>query len=263
MNRKVFTFVQVTDTHIASEEKVFGRESNEMCGNLEKAVEEINSLKPAFVILTGDLVNSGDEMEYESFKRIVARFKSTVYSIPGNHEFHSGTLEHYKFHLGEPYYSFDYDSLHFVGLDTSCDEIWTSENDPVGKIDSRQIEWLKLDLEQKGMNQPTVIFTHHPLHPKWVKVRPEIMVEEESRENVLSLLKRYNIVLVLSGHHHGEDVSTLHEVTHIVTQALSVPVGDKTPVGYRICQVYQKEIVSLYKVLEEETTIHRVSISLD
>ena len=55
--------------------------------------ELAESLNPAFVIVTGDLVRDAlrvGEAEatgyYELFKREVALFKSPVWTVPGNHE---------------------------------------------------------------------------------------------------------------------------------------------------------------------------------
>src|SRR3954468_23756171 len=57
--------------------------------NFEFAIATANRLKPAFVIITGDLINeAGNAAQTAEYKRIAARLdpKIKLYSVPGNHD---------------------------------------------------------------------------------------------------------------------------------------------------------------------------------
>ena len=57
--------------------------------NFEFAIATANRLKPAFVVITGDLINeSGNAAQTAEYKRIAAKLDPEIklYSVPGNHD---------------------------------------------------------------------------------------------------------------------------------------------------------------------------------
>ena len=57
--------------------------------NFEFAIATANRLKPAFVIVTGDLVNKADEKgQADEYLRIAAKLDRSIplYQLPGNHD---------------------------------------------------------------------------------------------------------------------------------------------------------------------------------
>jgi hypothetical protein len=69
---KPYTFFQMADTQFGffNANKEFSRETK----NMEKAIAESNRLKPAFVVICGDLVNKpGDLSQIAEYKRIAAQ----------------------------------------------------------------------------------------------------------------------------------------------------------------------------------------------
>ncbi len=57
--------------------------------NFEFAIATANRLKPAFVIVTGDLVNkAGEKTQADEYLRIVAKLDRSIplYQLPGNHD---------------------------------------------------------------------------------------------------------------------------------------------------------------------------------
>src|SRR5512139_1375286 len=70
-------FMMLTDTQMGmyAQDKDFARET----ANYEFAVATVNRLKPAFLIVLGDLINKdGDANELREFKRITAKIDSSV-----------------------------------------------------------------------------------------------------------------------------------------------------------------------------------------
>ncbi|HKP27979.1 MAG TPA: metallophosphoesterase, partial [Gemmatimonadales bacterium] len=148
-----FTFVQASDTHI-SEQNV------ERTRRLKALVD---SLKPAFVIISGDLIRDAlrvPEAEarryYELLSRELATFSVPVYTVPGNHDIF-GIERHlslvgrtnpvygkrlHRTVRGPNYYSFNFGGVHFMGLDTvDYDDLAY-----YGHVDSVQVEWMKKDV---------------------------------------------------------------------------------------------------------------------
>src|SRR5215510_1358616 len=72
-----FFFLQMSDPQFGmyTSDKDFAQETV----NFEMAVATANRLKPAFVIVTGDLVNkAGDAAEIAEYRRIAARLDSSI-----------------------------------------------------------------------------------------------------------------------------------------------------------------------------------------
>src|SRR5438876_8542112 len=82
-----FFFIQLSDPQFGmfTNDKDFAQET----ANFEFAVATVNRLKPAFVVITGDLVNKpGDAAQIAEFKRIAGKIDSRipVYNVVGNHD---------------------------------------------------------------------------------------------------------------------------------------------------------------------------------
>jgi len=165
----VFTFIHASDTHL----------SPGVLARTQRFRALADSLNPAFVIITGDLVKDAlrvGETEatgyYELFRREVALFKSPVWTVPGNHENFGiergksnvstahplyGRKMYHHYH-GPDYYSFNFGGVHFVGLNTvDIDDQWY-----YGHLDSLQLAWLERDLTMVPPLMPVVTFNHIP-----------------------------------------------------------------------------------------------------
>jgi 3',5'-cyclic AMP phosphodiesterase CpdA len=167
---QAFTFVHASDTHI----------SEATVDRTRRLRFLVDSLRPAFVLITGDLirdalrVSEGEARRlFELFRTEIAAFPVPVFVVPGNHEIfaierHRSLVspEHpfygkrlYRSMLGPNYYSFDWGGVHFVGLDTAdYFDLWY-----YGQVDSLQLEWLNRDVGRLAPGTPVVTFNHIPL----------------------------------------------------------------------------------------------------
>jgi hypothetical protein len=164
-----FTFVHASDTHISEASVPRVRRMREM----------VDSLRPAFVIVTGDLVRDAlrvpEEVArgyYELLERELAQFTVPVFTVPGNHE-KFGIERHrslvsashplygnrmYRYYRGPNYFSFTYGGVHFLGLDTvDYDDLWYH-----GHVDSLQLEWITADVAALPPDMPLVTFNRIP-----------------------------------------------------------------------------------------------------
>lgn len=165
-----FIFIHASDTHL----------SPRSLPRIQRLREIVEREKPAFLLLTGDLVRDAlrvPEAEARSYYDLLAaelaKFPVPVFTVPGNHEIF-GIERHlslvspqhplygkkmYRHYRGPNFYSFNWGGIHFVGLDTAdVDDLWY-----YGHIDAAQLEWLKRDLAAAPPGAPVVTFNHIPL----------------------------------------------------------------------------------------------------
>jgi 3',5'-cyclic AMP phosphodiesterase CpdA len=227
-----FTFIHASDTHLAPA----------VVARTQRFRALADSLNPAFVIITGDLVRDAlrvGETEaagyYDLFDREAALFKNPVWTVPGNHE-NFGIerdkskvekthplygREMYHRHRGPDYYSFNYGGVHFVGLNTvDIDDQWY-----YGHVDSRQLAWLERDLALVPAAMPVVTFNHIPFFssfealggytdappaPTLITVNGKTAFRHtvSNAAAVLAILRTHAHVLALGGHiHAGEHIA--------------------------------------------------------
>lgn len=265
-----FTFVHASDTHI----------SDATLPRMQRLRAMVDSLQPAFVIISGDLVRDAlrvGEAEargyYELFERELARFTVPVYTVPGNHEIF-GIERHrslvspahplygkrmYRAMRGPNYYSFAYGGVHFLGLDTvDYDDLQYH-----GHVDSLQLVWLAQDLARRAPGMPVVTFNHIPL----VSAAP--MIDGYDEESVAPTLIRLrgrttfrhavrnadavvrvlgpSLEIALGGHMHRREFVRLETATGTLrfaqTAAVVGPVRGNGPLGIR-------SGITLYRVRE-------------
>jgi hypothetical protein len=227
-----FTFVHASDTHIAPAS----------LGRTQRMRTMVDSMKPAFVLIAGDLVRDAlrvGEAEatsyYELFMKELGQFKTPAWTVPGNHENFGieQNLSHveashplfgrkmYHHYLGPDYYSFTYGGVHFVGLNT----VDIEGPSYYGHVDSLQLAWLKRDLERIPANMPVVTFDHIPLvssmepfggyteappAPTLITVRGKVLFRHvvSNAAEVLAVLRTKQHVLALGAHiHAGEKIA--------------------------------------------------------
>jgi predicted MPP superfamily phosphohydrolase len=248
-----FTFVHASDTHIAPAS----------LARTQRLRALSDSLKPAFVIITGDLVRDAlrvGEAEatgyYEMFGRETALFRSPVWTVPGNHE--NFGIERGQSHIetthplygrkmyhhfrGPDYYSFTFGGVHFVGLNSvDIDDQWY-----YGHVDSLQLAWLERDLALVPAAMPVVTFNHIPFFtsmedvngyrddppaPTLITVRGKTQFRHTiaNAGDVLAILRKHQHVLALGGHlHAGEHIE--YEIDGLKTRfnQVSAIVGPST-----------------------------------
>lgn len=166
-----FQFVHASDTHISEQSAPRTRRLRQL----------VDSVRPAFTIITGDLVRDAlrvPEAEargyYELFVRERNAFRSPVYTAPGNHEIFGIETDKsgvqpthplfgkamYRSYLGPDYYSFNVGGVHFVALNTvDVAGQWYH-----GHVDSLQLAWLARDLAVLRPQTTVVTFNHIPFY---------------------------------------------------------------------------------------------------
>src|SRR4030095_15280376 len=114
-----FFFIQLSDPQFGmfTDDRDFAQET----ANFEFAVATINRLRPAFVVIAGDLVNKpGDQAQIAEFQRIAGKVDRTipVYNVAGNHDVENlpsaASIAVYTNAFGADHYTFRHGA--FVGI---------------------------------------------------------------------------------------------------------------------------------------------------
>jgi len=239
-----FTFVQIADTQLG----MGGYERD--VRNFERAVKQINAMKPDFVVICGDLVEDGqDDAQVKDFKRIKAGFEVPCHCVAGNHDLTGEPtpelLERYRRLIGKDYYAFEQKGLAFVVMNT---QLVKSE---VAGESEKHFAWLKGVLEgAKKRGTPVIVAGHYALftgNPDEEEAYFNLPVEK--RKALLDLFRATGVVAYLSGHSHKNIINTLDGI-QFVTNATTSRNFDDAPMGFRVWRVkaeppYDHEYVAI------------------
>ena len=218
----------------------------------EKAVDKINNLKPAFVVITGDFVNDkSNQSQWDEFDRITGKMDSTipVWLSPGNHDIGmppiKDDLDKYIRKYGYDRFSFRIRKSSFIGLNMCLIKSGKNEKEQV------QYEWLNQELKKGKRARHIILFGHYPFFIKSPD-EPETYsnIALDIRPKYLEMFQKSGVDAVFSGHLHNNAASFSGETEMIVTSAVGRPLGD-APSGVRIIKVYKDRIEHSYYPLDQ------------
>lgn len=244
-----FLFIQLTDPQLGAitSDADFIQET----ANFEFAIATVNRLRPAFVIVTGDLVNKvGDPAQLAEYQRIAAKVDPAIplYHLPGNHDVGNTptkeTQAAYTKLFGPDRYVIRRGG--FVGIVLNSNIIVAPKE--VADEVAAQEQWLHKELDQARRSgaRHIVIFQHHP----WFLKDPAeadsyFNIATEVRAKYLDLLKGAGVRAVIAGHLHYSALARDGDLEMITTGPISRPSGgDKS--GIRVFTVTDSGITHQY-----------------
>jgi len=255
-----FRFVQIADTQLGF--TAWGDDLSHEIANFERAVVHINQLRPAFVIISGDLINMPvTATKLAEFDRLRALIDPAipVHVQPGNHDLgntpSADSLAAYRARYGRDYFSFDVRGTHFINLNSQI--IF----DPLALPEEtkRQWDWLVADLEKARRIEPDhiVVFTHYPWFledaeedppgdPLDHKNRGYFMIPLKTRRAYLQLLTEHGVRATFSGHYHGNVLGRSKGMEMVTSGPISKSVREGTTEGYRVVDVTPMEMTHRY-----------------
>lgn len=161
-------------------------------GVFESVWREIDKLKPAFAINTGDTIEGLDdgkaESEWDALRPLFSSLgKYPRHFTPGNHDIWSAKSRaaYEKFSGRSASYSFNHDGIHITVLDNSETENLTAQ----------QLQFLEQDLADNQNKDVRFVFFHKPFWLIPLKLRSLQMPFH-------LLMKKYKVHTVFSGHVH-------------------------------------------------------------
>ena len=233
-------FIQLADPQFGAftQDKDFAHET----ANYEFAIANVNRLRPAFVVICGDLINkTGDKRQADEYFRITSKIDRSipVHAVAGNHDVGneptSATLKAYRDRFGPNYYSFRHGRLFGIVLDSSV----ISAPGKVRLEADAQEAWLKAELVRARASDARhiVVFQHH----SWFLEKPDepsqyFNVPIEARRRYLDLLKSSGVRYVFAGHYHRNSYGRDGDLEMITSGPVGRPLG-ADPSGLRIVTV--------------------------
>jgi serine/threonine-protein phosphatase CPPED1 len=240
-----FTFVQMCDPQLGFSDYAADR------GRLRQAVEQINALKPDFVVICGDLVNGANPKSFADFNAAKAGLAMPCYCAPGNHDVGNTptlkSLQQYRERIGKDYYSFEHKGCTFVVANT---QLWKA---PVAGESEKQDVWFKQTLEAAAsLHHRCFLISHYPMFVKTPDEPDEYYnLPIEKRKELLALCERCGVVAMLAGHTHTTTMKEYQGI-QVVTSETTSRNFDHRPFGFRVWHIgptrpYQNEFVELKK----------------
>ena len=233
-------FTLETDPYIDSEPgRKFLKESVELFTAATKMVNAIPDLD--FILVPGDLTKDSERYNHKKLLGLLPKFKAPVYVVAGNHDMKhpEGVVEKidpkadivdvgelptlYKKYWGpggKPYYSVSPAAgVQLIALNSG------RAQDHDGEIVGEQLAWLRSELEAaKKEGLFVIVMLHHAIaihtpafkegHPMHALLDYAII---ENPEEVKSVLKEFDVPLVIGGHFHAQDIVEEDGIYYILT----------------------------------------------
>ena len=160
---------------------------------LERAIEEINELRPDVTVLSGDLTTDGFKSEYEVARSYIDRINcGELIVVPGNHDSRNVGYVHFEDLFGPRSRVLHKDRVSFMAVDSSEPDL------DHGQIGRNRYPYI---LEQFSQPADLRIFVlHHHLLPVPGTGRERNIVYDAG--DLLEVLLRAEVNLVLCGHKH-------------------------------------------------------------
>lgn len=240
---KPFSLIQISDPQLGFRETDGFAEGARL---LARTVDTINSIGPAFVIVTGDMVNSsGNREQHAAYRELISRIRSDipVFHLPGNHDIGKYTPQRRQAYLdcyGYDRFAFCYGGCAFIGIN-SC-----PLKDGCTEAEVEQYGWLCDRLEEMKECRLKFLFQHHPIilgerhEPENYSNLPEAM-----RQRYLDLFKRYGICAVFAGHLHNTSLCESEGIQLVTCGPSGKALGTGVP-GINLVTVYPDRFTHQY-----------------
>ncbi len=212
---------------------------------LAQAARAVNAQRPDLVIAGGDLITDGFqsaaaavEPRWEAYLQMHRAITAQVEPVIGNHDLVAASPEdgspasadprgrfRMAFGLERTFRSLRAGGYLFLFLDSI---LVAGQPEPyLGRIDDRQLNWIESELRLVDSSTPIVIVSHIPLMTGFYQATesptaaaPANRVVVNGRE-VIRLFEDHNLLLVLQGHLHVDEMLRWQNTTFITGGAVS------------------------------------------
>lgn len=211
---------------------------------LAKAAKAINAEHPELVIAGGDLIYDGcevsvatAELQWKVYMEMHQAIRAPVEPVFGNHDLvavrpDDGTeplvdprsVFTTKFGLDRTWRVLDVEGYRIFLLDS----VDTNDGDVFykGGVSAEQLGWLKAELGRTNTDTPIVLATHIPFLSVITQATKGALTQVKAgsmvanNREVLELFSNHNLLLVLQGHHHAEEMLRFQGTTFITGGAI-------------------------------------------
>ncbi len=160
---------------------------------LERAISEINDVRPDLVVCSGDLTTFGFKEEYAEAKRFLDRIDcDRLVVIPGNHDSRNVGYVHFEELFGDRNSVLRVDGVTVVAVDSTEPDL------DHGVIGRGRYRWIEEQFAEPA--ELRVFVMHHHLLPVPGTGRERNVVYDAG--DAIECLQRAGVNMVLSGHKH-------------------------------------------------------------
>jgi serine/threonine-protein phosphatase CPPED1 len=249
-----FYFIQLSDPQLGmfTDNRDFAQDA----ANFELAVNAVNRLRPAFVVVTGDLVHKpGDAAQIAEYRRIIGQIDPSipVYNVAGNHDVQNvptaASLAAYGKIFGPDRYTFRHEGLVGIVLNSS---LIHSPAQAAEALDEQE-RWLRTELRKakEGNAQHIVIFQHHPWFIKnATEADGYFNIPLARRAAYLALFREFGVRYLFCGHYHRNAEARDGTLENITSGPVGKPLGGAKS-GIRVAIVRDTQIEHRYFELGE------------
>ncbi len=212
---------------------------------LELATTAVNRCRPELVIAGGDLITDGFQSSrqavahrWDAYLEMHRGLSAPVEAVLGNHDLVAAIPEdgsppaadpraEFRRRLGleRTWRSLDVGGYRLMLLDSV--EVTGGELKYEGRISAEQLRWIRSELTRLDEATPIVLVSHMPLATAFYQrtegataAAPANRVVVNSRE-VLELFAQHNLLLVLQGHLHVDELLRFQRTTFVTGGAIS------------------------------------------
>jgi predicted phosphodiesterase len=223
------TFIQMSDPQFGmfTKDADFAHET----ANLEFAIATANRLMPAFVVITGDLINKPtDAAQAAEYKRITAKLdpKIKLFNVAGNHDVGNEptkeSLAQYRERFGPDYYSFRIGDVAGVVLNSNLEKGAEKVPEEAAKMEA----WFRNELERVKLAgaRHIIVFQHISLFLKEPNEKDQYFnIPQVVRERYLRLLHEYGVQQVFAGHYHRNELGRDGDLEMVTSAPVGMPLG--------------------------------------
>lgn len=190
-----YTFAIVGDLHLT--------EGNaEMLRNI---IDRAKAAGDAFLILLGDIVDSGEEKDFAAAKKVISEtgWEGKVFPVIGNHDIAFDGWKYYKGIFGPSRYRLSIGNALFLVVDSAD-----------GAVGRTQRSWLEEELRGSGAKNKFILSHYLPIIPgvqSYLK-----LANEEEGAGLMSLAKLYGVKGWLGAHYHSYIVARIEGTEYVV-----------------------------------------------
>jgi 3',5'-cyclic AMP phosphodiesterase CpdA len=188
-NTQRYTFAIITDPHFGMSSVYYFPESE-----FFNSVTEASADKPEFLLVLGDVTNTGVKAEYQDFADFAQRFTEACgipyYAVAGNHDLYNDgwTTWAQTVNPGTSFYRFALGRRSFYFLDTGN-----------GTLGDPQLE--KLSAEMNADANRKLVFTHYPLFGG-ISFSYFKLTNSRERKALIDLFNANSVDMYFAGHWH-------------------------------------------------------------
>ncbi|MCX8036896.1 MAG: metallophosphoesterase [Candidatus Sumerlaeia bacterium] len=264
-NKRPFSFAAIADIQYCDSAPANNRYYRDSLDRLKRCIEHLNSLRPDFVLLLGDLIDA----EFASLERVLTVLRDLTmpfYPVLGNHDVQIEQsrrqqawrmLGYDRRGRGKGYYDFAHKGWRFVALNGTDVSLlahrpgtleyqramqWLAQlkgrkavnayewNSGIGP---EQVQWLKAALDRAtNAGEKAIVFCHYPVFP----VSSHVLWNHVEVAGVLEASPA--TVLYLAGHKHDGDYGVRNGVHYLTLRGMV-----ETPqTAYSVFQVSPDQI---------------------